>query len=120
MMFRRRKFATEVELIAHRAHLRCRILSHALALTFTWLVVVLAYAVSMRILFTMGGPDFMAWWMDESFMLFYGVGMVAATLLLPLFELLFLMDDASDYRREKSLLIELAKRETPSWQVKRY
>jgi len=119
-MFRRRKFATELERIAHNSHLRHRIFSHAIALTFTWLTIFLTYAVSMRLMFIMAPPDFMTWYSDESFMVFYGLGMVAATGLLPLFELLFLMDDASDYRREKALLIELAKRETPSWQVKRY
>jgi len=118
MMFRGRRFTTEMERIAHRSHLRYRVISHAIALTFTWTSVTLAYAVSMRIIFMMGGPAFMAWWMDESFMLFYGVGMVAATLLLPLFELLFLMDDVSEYRRDKALIAELAKREAPSAQLR--
>jgi len=114
LLRRGRRFSTDMERIAHRIHLRHRILSHALALTFTWTSVVLAYAVSMRIVFMMGPPDFMDWWMDESFMLFYGVGMVAGALLLPLFEMLFLMDDVSEYRRDKALLAEMARRESAS------
>jgi len=119
MRFRRRKFTTEMERIAHTSHLRHRILSHAIALTFTWLAIFLTYAVSMRLIFIAAPPGFMLWYMDESFMLFYGLGMIAATGLLPLFELLFLMDDASDYRRDKALLVELAKREKPSPQLRR-
>ena len=108
-----------MERIAHRSHLRHRVLSHVIALTFTWLAVFLTYAVSMRLIFITAPPGFMLWYMDEPFMLFYGMGMVAATGLLPLFELLFLMDDATDYRRDKALLLELAKREKPSPQIRR-
>jgi len=116
----RRKFTTEMELIAHRSRLRYRIISHAIALTFTWLTIFLTYAVSMRLIYMAAPPDFMSWYMDEPFMLFYGLGMVTATGLLPLFWLLFLMDDVSDYKRDKALLIELANREKIPPEVRQF
>jgi hypothetical protein len=118
MRFRRRKFTTEMERIAHTLNLRHRIQSHSIALAFTWLAVFLTYAVSMRLIFITAPPGFMDWYMDEPFMLFYGLGMITATGLLPLFELLFLMDDATEYRRDKALLAEISKREKPSPQFR--
>ncbi len=103
----RTKYSTEIEWVAHRLHRRRRIMRHILALTFTWLFIVIIYAVSIRIAsnllqHNMEDIFFCQW---DGFWAYYGIGMIVATLLLPMFVIDFLIEDVEVYKKEKALLL---------------
>ena len=105
---RREGSAVDVERIAHKAHLRRRVANHLLALALTWLFIFVIYAVTIKIGFSLLDHNieesfFCPW---DGFWAYYGIGMIVATGLLPLFVVDFLMDDIESYTREKALLLE--------------
>ena len=108
MLPRREGSAVDVERIAHKAHLRRRVANHLLALALTWLFIFVIYAVTIKIGFSLLDHNieesfFCPW---DGFWAYYGIGMIVATGLLPLFVVDFLMDDIESYTREKALLLE--------------